>query len=235
MGQSMRGSGFLGCPLPFFDPILFFFLSERRLSTMADTDLIARVYPYKDDLLLLHAQNAIENSLRCMPPIQQREKAHQSRSSRESTESREDSDNTDTLPYLELRFSDPPRTSSGLVFGTDTNICDVVLPNVKGMGISKRHFALTYKNQFADGCSRLIVRDLGSRHGTIVTYDGKGGTPRSEFDWIIDGFRLPNETETLIVQLHETLMFQIIVARHDITSPAYANNVERFYQGAADA
>ncbi|KAH8746636.1 hypothetical protein F5883DRAFT_721545 [Diaporthe sp. PMI_573] len=184
---------------------------------MADTDLIARVYPFQDDRLFLHARNAIENSLRCMPPMQQREKAHQSRSSRESTESREDGDNMDTLPYLELRFSKAPRTSSGLVFGTDTNICDVVLPN------------------FADKRSRLIVRDLGSRHGTIVTYNDKGGTPRSEFDWIIDGFRLPNETKTLIVQLHETLMFRIIVAHHDITSPAYANNVERFYQGAADA
>ncbi|KUI73342.1 Serine/threonine-protein kinase Chk2 [Cytospora mali] len=166
-----------------------------------------------------------------MPP---RLPQQQGRSSRESTGSRGDDDHTDTLPYLEVRFSVAPRTSTGLVFGTDDNTCDVVLPNIKGMDISKRHFALTYKTQFADGWSRLILRDLGSRHGTIVVYNALGGQPRSDFDWILDGFDLPNATEAFIVQLHEKLRFRIVVARHDITSPAYANNVERFHQRAAN-
>ncbi|KAH8755346.1 kinase-like domain-containing protein [Diaporthe sp. PMI_573] len=207
---------------------------EDRLHYTRDADLIAQVYPYKD-YPLLYARNAIENNSRCMPPRlpqRQQQEALQGRSSRESTLPPEDHNNPDTLPYLEVRFSHAPRTSWGLVFGTDENICDVVLPKIER--ISKRHFALTYKNQFADGYSRLIVRDLGSRHGTIVTYDGKGGKLRSEFDWILDGFDLPTRTEAFIVQLHENLMFRIVVARHDITSPVYANNVERFHQGEAN-
>ena len=45
---------------------------------------------------------------------------------------------------------------------------------------SKRHFALY---------NHLIVRDVGSTCGTIVTYDGQGkGQSRSQFDWIIDKF-----------------------------------------------
>jgi serine/threonine-protein kinase Chk2 len=208
---------------------------EDRLHYIRDADLIAQVYPYEDDNLFLYARSAIENSSRCMPPRlpqQQQEEALQGRSSRESTLPPEDRNHPDTLPYLEVRFSHAPRTSSGLVFGTDQNICDVVLPRIER--ISKRHFALTYKNNFADGCSRLIVRDLGSRHGTIVTYDRKGGKPRSEFDWILDGFDPPNKTKTFIVRLHDNLKFRIVVARHDIISPAYANNVERFRQGAAN-
>lgn len=201
---------------------------------MGDTNLIAQLYPYKDGQFYF-AQSTIENNLRCMPPRlprQQQEKAPQSGSRRETTEPPEDDDDPDTLPYLEVRFSHAPRTSLGLVFGTDENICDVVLPKIKG--VSKRQVALTYKNNFPDGYSRLVVRDLGSTFGTIVTYDGKGGKRRSEFEWVLDGFHLPNDTKAFILQLHEKLQFRIIVAHHNITTPVYANNVERFRQGAAN-
>jgi serine/threonine-protein kinase Chk2 len=213
---------------------------------MADTDLIAHVYPYDVDHPFLYARNAIEASSRCMPPRfpqeaqqqQQQEEALEGRSSRESTESIEsqaEDDNPDTLPYLEIRFSHAPRTSSGLVFGTDEKICDVVLPKIKGLGVSRRHFTLTYKNNFDDVCPRLIVRDLGSKYGTAVAYGNQGGKhTRSHFDWILDGFDLPNKTKDLIVRLHDNLQFRIVVARHDITSPAYAANVERFRHGAAN-
>lgn len=205
---------------------------------MADADLIAQLYPYDDEKSLLYARKSLEDSSRCMPPRrprQEQKEPPQSRSSRESTESAAGEPDPDTLPYLEVRFSDAPRASSGLVFRTDTSICDVVLPHFEGTGMSKRHFALTYKNQFADGCSRLIVRDLGSRNGTIVTYDGKAGKPRSNFDWILDGFDPPQNTRQIIVRLHKNLAFRIVVTRHDITSPAYATNVEQFHHGAADA
>ncbi|KAH8747276.1 kinase-like domain-containing protein [Diaporthe sp. PMI_573] len=205
---------------------------------MADTDLIAWVYPY-EDLEYRYAQATIEASSQYMPPRvapQEPPEIHWSRGARESTEPPERNankdDNLDTLPYLELRFSDVPRTSLGLVFGVD-NTCDIALPQIPG--ISKRHFALTYKNKFEDGYHRLIVRDLGSTFGTAVTYDDKGDELRSKFDWIIDGFRATDKTKKIIVQPHEGLKFRIVVARHDITSPAYIDNVERFRQGAAAA
>lgn len=201
---------------------------------MVDTDVIAQVLPYKDDLLLLHARTTIENSPRCVVPsrrLQQQEHNPQIRNSRESTVSRENEEDETSLPYLEIRFSQPPRSSSGLVFGTDERICDVVLPDIRGLGISKRHFALTYKSQFPDGFSRLIIRDLASRHGTEVTYDGKGGKLRSDFDWILDGFVCVKNTDSIIVQLHEKVKFKIIVTRQDIASQSYINNVRRFHEG----
>ena len=201
---------------------------------MENTDLIARVYPYNDDLG--YGKRAIEANWRHMPPMLPQEEEEQvapSRSSRESTQSEEDLNDLDRLPYLELRFSDVPRTSSGLVFGTDSNISDIVLP--ARPKISKRHIALTYKNRFDDGYYRLVVRDLGSKYGTWVAYDGKGEEEwRSQFDWIIDGFRVPNDTEYLVVGLGG-LKFRIIVARHDISSPVYVGNVERFRRGAVGA
>ncbi|GAP92494.1 putative protein kinase [Rosellinia necatrix] len=206
---------------------------------MADTDLIACVYPYKD-LAFGYARKAIEDSPRYMPPRHPRQvpqETHQIRGARESTEPPEnpgDDDNPDTLPYIELRFSAGPRTSSGFVFGKDSDTSDIVLPTIAH--ISRRHFALTYKNKFADGCHRLIVRDLGSTGGTIVTYDDGGSKlRRSKFDWIIDGFDVLDRTKMFIIQPHESLKFQVIVNRHDISSPTYVDNVERFRRGVAGA
>ncbi|KAI0413534.1 kinase-like domain-containing protein [Xylaria grammica] len=199
-------------------------------------DLIARVYPL-DDSDLGHAQKAIKGSLRCMPPRcpeQVPPGTRQSRGAREPTEPLEDPQlNPDTLPYIELRFSNGPSTSSGFIFGKDPDVCDITLSPM--MSISRRHFALTYKNTFDDGRYRLIVRDLGSTHGTIVTYDKQGRSQRRKFDWIIDGFKAPQDVRDCIIEPHEKLKFKIVVAHHEITSQAYIGNVERFLQGAAPA
>ena len=201
---------------------------------MEDTDLIARVYP--SGRLIEDGKKAIQASWRHMPPrLQGEEDAAQGRSTEESTQPDEDGVDPDFLPYLELRFSHAPRTSSGLVFGSDPDISDIVLNKV---GISKRHFALTYKNSFSDGCYRLIVRDLGSTRGTSVAYDRNGeGEFRSKFDWIIDGLDVTDDTKELVVGLGKNLDFEfrIIVARHDITAPVYRDNVERFRRGASNA
>ncbi|KUI70588.1 DNA damage response protein kinase DUN1 [Cytospora mali] len=202
---------------------------------MADPDLIARVYP--DNRHEKHALQTIEASSRYRPAkiaSQEAQYVHLSRTARDSTEPPEDTHDEapDTLPCIELRFSDPPRTSSGLVFGTDPATSDVVLPSLRG--ISRRHFALTFKNTFDDGYNRLVVRDLGSTYGTMVTYNGKGDKVRSNFDWITNGFRLPDHTKQIIVQLHEHIKFRIIISSHDIASPAYIADVKRFRQGAAN-
>lgn len=213
-----------------------------------DTDLIARVYPYKERSPHF-ARRAIESNWRCKPPRNPQQQQHQqepqSSSSRGTTPSPESApppEDLDELPYLELRFSDAPRTSSGLLFGTDGDVCDVILPKIQAAHLSRRHFALTYKNNFPDKYSRLIVRDVGSAAGTIVSYNPNKDKVtesrrrrRSGFEWIIDGFSAIDEVETFIVKLHKSLQFQIVVACHDISSPEYANNVERFSKGAAGA
>ncbi|KAK4038259.1 hypothetical protein C8A01DRAFT_17631 [Parachaetomium inaequale] len=133
----------------------------------------------------------------------------------------------DFLPYLELRFSDIPPTSSGLVFGRDRNTCDIVLPNISG--ISRRHFALTYDNNFDDGHYRLIVRDL-STYGTMVTYNHEGHKLGTKCDWVIGGSEVADGA-TIIVRPHDDLRFRIVVTRRDITSPAYIRHVERWCRG----
>ncbi|KAL2020023.1 hypothetical protein VTK56DRAFT_8926 [Thermocarpiscus australiensis] len=121
---------------------------------MEDTDLIARLYPDKDST---YAIDMIKNHPHCIHPKRRTRGL-------EPTEPPESEDNDfDRLPRLELRFSNIPRTSSGLVFGRDPDTCDVVLPNIPG--ISRRHFALTFKNTFVDGLYRLIVRDLAPNMG----------------------------------------------------------------------
>ncbi|KAI0469409.1 kinase-like domain-containing protein [Xylaria cf. heliscus] len=202
---------------------------------MADADLIARVYPYCD--WSRYAQTAIESSPLSMAPIHPRQEPKATQASRTTRGSTEPPDQypptLDQLPYLELRFSRAPRTSVGLIFGTDPSICDVVLPPIAG--VSRRHFALTYKNDFEDRCYRLILRDLGSTYGTTVTYDERGGLRQRRFDWILDGFDAPNKTKQLIIKLDEALRFWVIVNHQRINCPEYVNNVKRFCKGTAAA
>ncbi|KAK4114081.1 kinase-like protein [Canariomyces notabilis] len=198
---------------------------------VGDSDLIARIYPEVSCVL---AWDTIESHPLKAPPRFRLPPSESTpgRNSRESTASLDDdqtADKLDSLPCIELRFSNLPRTPRGLVFGKDSD-SDVLLPSLSG--ISRHHFALTYKNTFSDGLYRLIVRDLGSMHGTAVTYDKQGKEKRVRFDWIIAGFELPNKADAITVQPLPILRFRIVVADHDITSAAYIAKVERFLHGS---
>ncbi|KAI1306665.1 kinase-like domain-containing protein [Xylaria venustula] len=200
---------------------------------MEDADLIARVCPlpgrYFDAV-----QQAIQSNPQCQPPKRNRpepQSSCESRSSRASTELPDEFD-PDHYHALELRFSHAPKSSTGLIFGKAKNACDVVLPSHIS-GISKRHFALTYKT-FGDGRPRLLVRDLGSRIGTSVTY-GKAKTPRRRnFDWILDGYEHPNECKSFTIELFEDFELMVFVSHQAMKSPAYINNVQRFSHGTLD-
>ncbi|KAI0099336.1 kinase-like domain-containing protein [Nemania sp. FL0031] len=199
---------------------------------MEDSDLIARIYPFLD-IDFNHAVDVIEDTQQSMPPkYTQQNPTSLSRSNRESTEPPQVfPDRLDELPYLELRFSRGPRNSAGFVFGTGST-SNFVLP--AKWGISRRHFSITYKNEFDDGRYRLILRDLGSTYGTAVGYDTYGLLEvRSRFDWIIHGYQAQNTTKNIVIRLHERLKFKIVVNQHDITSPAYMDNVERFRRDVA--
>ncbi|KAK4150412.1 kinase-like domain-containing protein [Chaetomidium leptoderma] len=208
---------------------------------MEDPDLIARLYPVGEEQrrdASKYATNTIRSSTRSKPAAEQRPpETHLARDAREATEPRESesgsSEELRYLPYIELRFSDGPRTSAGFVFGKDPDTSDILLPNIAG--ISRQHFALTFKTDFRDRHYRLAVRDLGSTEGTIVTYDDQGNRARSKFDWVIAGFDFPEKTETLVVRPHKVFSFRIVVAHHNLASTAYITNVERFLQGAANS
>ncbi|KAI0503089.1 kinase-like domain-containing protein [Xylaria bambusicola] len=135
---------------------------------------------------------------------------------------------------LELNIGYVPKSSVGVVFGTDNETCDVILPQVEG--ISRRHFALTYKRTIPDNHYRLVLRDLGSRGGTAVAYDRQGDShKRSAFDWILDGFLPPDSTRELKVRLLDDFQFQIFVNHdHDFTSAAYVAHVNQFLHGTTD-
>lgn len=78
---------------------------------------------------------------------------------------------------------------------------------------------------------RFILRDLrepGTRkYGTAVTYNGKGELERSGFTWILSG-NSSVRPPAIIVELHDSLKFQIVVASHDTHSVSYKKNVAQF-------
>ncbi len=194
---------------------------------MADTDLIACLYPFEDDSG--NTSEMIERIKNHIPARYTRPKPHYDRRDRAPTEEPEQrqGDRLDYLPRLEFRFSRGPQTSHGFVFGWDQK-SDVVLPWMQG--ISYHHFALTFDDHI-----RPIVKDLESLDGTEVIYDKQGHGKRRDFIWIIGGHDVPQEKKSIVINANNHLKFQIVVAHHDITSQLYIDNVNRFRQGTVSA
>ncbi|EFY85386.1 CAMK family protein kinase [Metarhizium acridum CQMa 102] len=153
------------------------------------------------------------------------------RDDRETTEPTQEEDAKvsayDGRPFIEIRFSKIPRSSHGVIFGCNRK-SDVVLPNLRGL--SHFHFSLTF-----DERRRFIVKDLGSLMGTEVTYDNKGKGKRRNFNWIISGDRKALQEQNIIINIHENVKFEIVAINHNITSPSYIDNVEKFCQGSVTA
>ncbi|KAK4151490.1 kinase-like domain protein [Chaetomidium leptoderma] len=182
---------------------------------MADTDLIACLYPFVDRKVVgQEAENVVKadaNENRRVPP-RLIEQPQLSRRERESTPLEQQCGDVPAYfyrPGLELRFSHGPQTPYGFVF---------------------HHFALTFDDHY-----RPIIKDLGSFNGTEVTYDKQGEGKRSDFVWIIGGHEVPQEKKAIVININKNLKFQIVAAHHDITSPGYIDNVNRFRQGTANA
>ncbi|KAH0596990.1 hypothetical protein MHUMG1_05298 [Metarhizium humberi] len=150
---------------------------------------------------------------------------------REITESPEEEGATTSKhggrPFIEIRFSKIPRSSHGVIFGRNKK-SDVLLPDIKGL--SSFHFSLTFDEQ-----KRLIVKDLGSLIGTEVTYDTEGGGARRNFSWIIGGDRRALRAQNVVINIREKVQFQIVAIKHNIKSPSYIDNVEKFCQGSVTA
>lgn len=183
-----------------------------------DTDLIAYLYAYDG------SRDVTEMIRQCLDESGQArpEDEPYHRGSRESTAA-PDSPSEPPPMRLELRFSSAPRTRAGFVFGAAKS-CDFVL---RKNAISNAHFTITF-----DESNRLIVRDLGSRNGTTVEYDGHGGNNRVGFQWIIGGAdEVQNKVITVKPRRDIALLVDVNPFRLDV---AHAERVARFRQGTAD-
>jgi serine/threonine-protein kinase Chk2 len=152
------------------------------------------------------------------------------RHSRESTASLDGGDGEkdpnvkrSTASRLQLTFALGPKTGPGFLFGTDPKVCDVVLPKLPN--ISRRHCYVTF-----DAARRLILRDC-SKHGTVVRYGKTEGEQkkRRHFTWILGGPDLPSEISSVVIELDEQMVFQVVVAEPSFPR-VFANNVDRFMQ-----
>ncbi|EQL03079.1 hypothetical protein G6O67_007451 [Ophiocordyceps sinensis] len=183
---------------------------------MEDTDLIARVYPVLSDIDIdSSALEAIQASpLYVAPPPLPTEPDHS------------DIWGLHYMPCIEFRFSNIPRSPHGIIFGRNPK-SDVVIPS---KSVSNYHFGLTFDDE-----RHLIVKDLDSRQGTQVTYDGEGKGQRRGFCWIVGGDPILQDTTSIVITIDETTMFRIVAVHHDIESQAYMENVDRFCQGLATA
>ena len=130
---------------------------------------------------------------------------------------------TASYPSLHLAFNSGLKSGLGLIFGTDSKRCDVVLPRLRY--ISQRYCYLTF-----DAERRWILRDF-STHGSIVKYDDKGGELRCHFTWILGSHGVPKETGHIAIGI-QGISFQIKVSPHDECPDLYNANVDRFLQEA---
>ncbi|EFY84484.1 CAMK family protein kinase [Metarhizium acridum CQMa 102] len=230
---------------------------------MADSSLIACLYPYGDKHRgIENSRLAVEmNESRRIKPLRE----DFSRRTSFSAEDEADADNAgndyndgghnhdheeasdsghDYSPGLRLGFDDERKFSHGIVIGTSPQ-CDIVLPKRDSLrGIAPYQCTITFDEQ-----GRLILKDVqnpedqrrrmkgraASTPGTAVTYDGKGGEKRCTFTWILGGHEFIADNQPIVIELHKHLKFQIVVARYDIHSPMYKENVARFLSGPAQS
>lgn len=197
---------------------------------MEDTELIARVYPVAHGKK--RALKAIEASPLHFAPqhpeCEEEQEVHSGCCDRQPTEPPEDGDMLayHGMPCIDIRFSNIPRSTHGIIFGRNPK-SDVVIPF---KSVSNHHFGLSF-----DDNRRLIVKDWGSLSGTEVTYDGEGRGKRRGFCWIVGGHSIPHNKKNIIVVIDDSIAFQVVPAHHDIRSQVYIERVDLFRQGAATA
>ncbi|KAH9212571.1 kinase-like domain-containing protein [Leptodontidium sp. 2 PMI_412] len=200
----------------------FCYSIETNYFEMEDSNTIAWLSPTEPEHKDIDTWKAIRmNISEDIPP---QVSGYRSRESTAPLEDEEDNNPEHTsYPQLHLAFNSGLKCGHGLMFGTDPNSCDVVLPRLRR--ISNRHCYLTF-----DAERRLILRDC-STYGTIVEYDHQGGHLRRHFTWILGGHEVPQETKNIVIEI-QGVSFRIKVSRHDADPDQYNANVDRFLEEA---
>ena len=190
---------------------------------MGDPNSIACLSPLKDEVDDKRSWDAIRMNISGYIPLRRASKSKSDLRSRDSTASLEDDENqaanTTSYPSLHLTFNTGLKSGLGIMFGTDSKRCDIVLPRLRY--ISQRHCYLTF-----DAERRLILRDF-STHGTIIKYDNKGGELRRHFTWILGNHAIAQKTAHITVAI-QGISFQIKVSPHDDCIDLYNANIDRF-------
>lgn len=132
------------------------------------------------------------------------------------------------LPYLQLSFDNPPRHSQGFLFGHSRSICDVVLD--EELGLRDVHFMVGFTKDYDDGLYRLVVRDLGSSTGTMVTYGARATDFRQDFTWTISGYGFVDESEIIIIAAYGK-EYAIVPMLYDMRDTGYIYAVESYTAG----
>lgn len=151
--------------------------------------------------------------------------------SRENTPAEELTDenppqNIEDFHRIVLTFDQEVKVPGCVSFGTDPNVCDVLLaPHRGGYNISYRHFCITFDHK-----RRPLLKDA-STNGVIVSYDDQAKDERrSHFQWIIfDDF----QNIHVEVQM-KGLAFNVHLPKHEDDTPKriYEQNVDRFMADA---
>lgn len=194
-------------------------------------DLIARLFPYDDKKHRLQVVEKIIEDTQGTPRFLGAKNTPQRHSpgrwSRETTAALEEDENEkkvrnmDDLHCIQLKFNDHTlKNGKGIMFGWNPDKCDIVLPKLNQ--ISREHCYLTFDNK-----RRLILVDK-STNGTIVKYDSQGGIKKRNFTWILGGDRFVDARHVIVIQIHDFVKLQIVVAKHDTSSYAYMDNVDGF-------
>ncbi|OAA69005.1 protein kinase [Cordyceps fumosorosea ARSEF 2679] len=130
-------------------------------------------------------------------------------------------------PHIQISFDTIPKTSHGIVFGCDRD-SDVVLPDAAG--VSAHHFSLSLDDRY-----RLVVRDLNSTAGTLVSFTGSGRPfsktlRRRNFRWLVGGSnRMPSRDVMIYVAPGLSFRLELGV---DLARNEYAHKVESFRRGS---
>lgn len=192
------------------------------VTAMENPNLIVCLFPADGNSCALDVISNSDNALLYIFPQKEREVNCRSRESTASLSREETGPDYGCYPSLQLTFNPEPKSTRGFIFGTDRNCCDIIFPQLRY--ISRRHCSITF-----DEKRRLVLHDL-SRHGTIVTYDGKGGEKRRNFTWILSGDEALPESK-IILQIQD-IRFHLIVSRPKMHQDLYIANVDRFLQAA---
>ncbi|RMZ75475.1 hypothetical protein DV738_g5460, partial [Chaetothyriales sp. CBS 135597] len=180
-------------------------------------DLIARLFPWYDNEHGARRAEQVIQGARGTPrffeaknqPEPEECSSRETTASLEDYQTRDDSNSFNEIDSIALTFSDPTfKNSQGIMFGWNSDACDIVVPHLKG--ISGEHCYITFDHK-----RRLIVEDK-SRNGTIVTYDNLGGINKKKFRWIVGGdCFLHRFVKVIVIQIHVEVKFRIVVPEHD--------------------
>lgn len=199
------------------------YATAHSRTKMDDPNIILTLSPADEYGLAADAIRLPHNRARYVPPSA----ALDDGPSRETTPAAGWSGRTlDCLHRIILTFDQEVKVPGRVSFGTDPNLCDVLLASKRGQyNISHLHFYITF-----DAQRRPTLNDC-STNGTAVGYDGQAEDERrNHFRWIFfEGF------EKTTVKLHKQgLGFNVHLPNHDddTCKMNYNQNVDRVMANA---